>query len=80
VAKAVRLYTMAGNPDGEAALAFFAARGVSVDVRDVGKDAQATLDLFKLYGRLSIPTIMVASETFWGFGKHREQIELALRE
>ena len=80
MANMVRVYTMAGNPDGEAALAFFAARAVAVDVRDVGKDAQATLELFRTYGKLSIPTIVVANETFWGFGKHREQIEQALRE
>jgi len=80
MAKSVRVYTMAGNPDGEAALAFFAARGVSVDLRDVGKDAQATLELFRFCGRLSIPTIVIAGEPFWGFAQHREKIEQAVRE
>jgi hypothetical protein len=78
--KSVRVYTMEGNPDGEAALAFFTTRGVSVEVSDVGKDAQATLDLFRLCGRLSIPTIVIAGELFLGFGKHRETIEQTIRE
>ena len=44
--KKVLVFTMEGNADGEAALAFFQARGVAVDVRDVGRDPQASLDLF----------------------------------
>jgi hypothetical protein len=36
--KKVLLFTMEGNADGEAALAFLQARGLAVDVRDVGRD------------------------------------------
>ena len=50
--KKALVFTMEGNADGEAALAFFQARGVAVDVRDVGRDPQASLDLFARAGRL----------------------------
>ena len=46
--KRVLLYTMAGNADGEAALAFFQARGTRVDVRDVGRDGGATLERLEM--------------------------------
>ena len=63
--KKALVFTMEGNADGEAALAFFQARGVAVDVRDVGRDPQASLDLFARAGRL---------------GAHREEIEALLRD
>jgi hypothetical protein len=74
------VFTMEGNADGEAALAFFQARGVGVDVRDVGKDPQASLDLFRRAGRLSLPTIVIEERIFIGFASCREEIEALIRE
>ena len=73
--KKVLLYTMAGNADGEAALAFFQARGTRVDVRDVGRDGGATLECFALAGRLVVPTVVIDGRVFFGFGANREAIE-----
>jgi glutaredoxin len=78
--KKALLFTMEGNTDGEAALAFFQARGVAVDVRDVGRDPDASLDLFARAGRLGVPTIVIGDRVFGGFGVHREEIEGLLRE
>jgi hypothetical protein len=78
--KRVLLYTMEGNADGEAALAFFQARGVAVDVRDVGRDPEASQDLFARVGRLGVPTVVIEAHVFTGFGVHREEIEALLRE
>jgi hypothetical protein len=77
--KKALVFTMEGNVDGEAALAFFQARGVAVDVRDVGKDPQASQDLFARSGRLGVPTVVIDDRTFDGFGAHREEIEALLR-
>lgn len=73
--KRVLLYTMQGNADGEAALAFLQARGLRVDVRDVGRDGAATLECFDLAGRLAIPTLVIDGRVFVGFGPNREEIE-----
>ena len=78
--KKALLFTMEGNADGEAALAFFQARGVAVDVRDVGRDPGASLDLFSRAGRLGVPTVVLGDRVFDGFGVHREEIEGLLRE
>jgi glutaredoxin len=78
--KRVLLFTMEGNADGEAALAFFQARGVAVDVRDVGRDPDASLELFTRMGRLGVPTIVIDDRVFAGFGVHREEIEALVRE
>jgi hypothetical protein len=78
--KKALLFTMEGNADGEAALAFFQARGVAVDVRDVGRDPEASLDLFARAGRLGVPTVVIADRVFDGFAVHREAIEGLLRE
>ena len=78
--KSVRLYTMPGNPDGEAALAFLLTRGVRVDVRDVGKDEEASLEIFNLAGRLAVPTVVIDERVFLGFAENREEIESLLRE
>lgn len=78
--RAVRLYTMPANADGEAALAFFLARGARVDLRDVGKDEEASLELFSLMGWLTVPTIVVDERVFLGFADNREEIESLLRE
>jgi glutaredoxin len=78
--KKVLLFTMEGNEDGEAALAFFQARGVAVDVRDVGTDSEASLDLFRRMGRLAVPTIVIEDQALIGFGAHREEIEALLRQ
>jgi glutaredoxin len=77
--KKVLLFTMEGNADGEAALAFFQARGVAVDVRDVGKDPGASLELFTRVGRMGVPTIVIEEHHFLGFGAHKEEIEALLR-
>lgn len=78
--KKALIFTMEGNADGEAALAFFQARGVAVDVRDVGKDPQASLDLFARAGRLAVPTVVIDERVFDGFGGHRDEIEALLRD
>jgi hypothetical protein len=74
------LFTMRGNADGEAALAYLQARGVAVDVRDVGRDPEATLEAFRRLGRLGVPALLIGSRCFVGFAPHREEIEAALRE
>jgi hypothetical protein len=76
--KRAQVYTMAGNADGELALAFFQARGVAVDLRDVGTDAAASLDLFRRVGRLAVPTIVIGDRAFPGFAAYRAEIEAAL--
>lgn len=76
----ILLFTMEGNEDGEAALAFFQARGVAVDVRDVGTDAEASLELFRRMGRLAVPTIVIDEQALIGFGAHRDEIEALLRQ
>lgn len=78
--KRVLLFTMEGNADGEAALAFFQARGAAVDVRDVGKDPEASLALFTRMGRLAVPTIVIDERVFVGFGPNRDDIEALVRE
>ncbi len=74
------LFTMEGNADGEAALAFLQARGVAVELRDVGKDPEASLDLFARAGRLAVPTVVIGDRVFDGFGSHREEIEALVRK
>jgi hypothetical protein len=49
-------------------------------VRDVGKDPDASLDLFARAGRLGVPTLVIGDRVFDGFGVHREEIEGLLRE
>ena len=76
--KRVLLFTMEGNADGEAALAFFQSRGAAVDVRDVGRDPEASAEVFRLAGRLAVPTIVIEDRLFLGFGGHREEEIAAL--
>jgi len=78
--KRVLLFTMEGNADGEAALAFLQARGAAVDVRDVGRDPEASAEVFRLAGRLAVPTIVIEDRLFLGFGGHREEIAALVRE
>ncbi|PYM55094.1 MAG: hypothetical protein DMD77_20985 [Candidatus Rokuibacteriota bacterium] len=78
--KRVLLFTMEGNADGEAALAFFQSRGAAVDVRDVGRDPEASAEVFRLAGRLAVPTIVIEDRLFLGFGGHREEIAALVRE
>ena len=78
--KKVRLFTLEGNADGEAALAFLQQRGAAVDVRDVGRDPAASLELFNRLGRLGVPAIAIDDRVFVGFGINRGQIEALLRE
>ena len=78
--KKVLLFTMEGNADGEAALAFFQARGAAVDVRDVGRDPDASLELFGRLGRLGVPAIVIDDRVFVGFAVHRGEIEAMVRE
>ena len=78
--KRALLFTMEGNADGEAALAYFQARGVAVDVRDVGKDPDASLDLFKRIGRLTVPAIVIDERVFLGFGAHKDDIDALVRD
>lgn len=78
--KRALLFTMEGNADGEAALAYLQARGVAVDVRDVGKDPDASLDLFKRLGRMTVPAIVFDDRVFLGFNAHKDEIEAVLRE
>jgi Glutaredoxin len=78
--KRVLLFTMEGNADGEAALAFFQSRGAAVDVRDVGRDPEASAEVFRLAGRLAVPTIVIEDRLFLGFSGHREEIDALVRE
>jgi len=78
--KKVLLFTMEGNADGEAALAFLQARGAAVDVRDVGRDPAASQELFTRLGRLRVPTIMIDERVFVGFDVHRGEIEVLVRD
>ena len=78
--KRVLLFTMEGNADGEAALAFFQARGAAVDVRDLGRDPEASAEVFRLAGRLAVPTIVIEDRLFLGFDGHREEIAALVRE
>jgi len=78
--KKVRLFTLEGNADGEAALAFLQARGAAVDVRDVGRDPDASLELFNRLGRMGVPAIAIDDRVFVGFGVNRDEIEALLRE
>jgi hypothetical protein len=78
--KKVLLFTMEGNADGEAALAFFQARGAAVDVRDVGRDPAASQELFTRLGRLGVPTIVIEARVFVGFLAHRAEIEALARD
>jgi hypothetical protein len=71
--KRALLFTMEGNADGEAALAYLQARGV-------GKDPDASLDLFKRIGRLAVPAIVIDERVFLGFGAHKDEIEALVRE
>lgn len=78
--KRVALFTMEGNLDGDAALAFLQARGVAVDLFDVGKDPAASLELFRRLGRLGVPTLLIDDRAFVGFEAHRQEIEALVRE
>ena len=78
--KRALLFTMEGNAEGEAALAYLTARGVAVDVRDVGRDPEASLELFTRLGRLGVPTVVIGDRVFAGFGAHREAIDAWLRD
>lgn len=80
IVKKVVLFTMEGIADGEAALAFFQSRGAAVEVRDVGRDPEASQDAFRLAGRLAVPTVLLEERVFLGFSAHREEIETLLRE
>jgi glutaredoxin len=78
--KRVLVFTIHGHPEGEAALAYFAARGVAVDVRDIGQDPEASLELVRRLGRLGVPTIVIEDRVFPGWAAHRPAIEALLRE
>jgi glutaredoxin len=78
--KKVLLFTMEGSADGEAALAFLQARGAAVDVRDVGRDPAASLELLSRVGRIGVPTVVIEDRAFVGFAVHRAEIETLLRE
>jgi glutaredoxin len=78
--KRVLLFTTEGNAEGEAALEFFQSRGVALDVRDVGKEPAASLELFTRLGRLGVPTIVIDERVFLGFSAHRDEIEGLVRE
>ena len=78
--KRALLYTIEGNADGEAALAYLQARGVAVDLFDVGKDPDASLALFTRLGRLGVPTIVIEDRAFVGFEAHRQEIDALVRE
>ena len=77
--KRALLFTMESNADGEAALVYLQARGVAVDVRDVGKDPDASLELFKRIGRMTVPAVVIDDHIFLGFGAHKDEIEALVR-
>jgi hypothetical protein len=76
----VLLFTMEGIADGEAALAFFQSRGAAVEVRDVGRDPGASEEVFRLAGRLAVPTVLIDERVFLGFSVHRDEIEALMRQ
>jgi glutaredoxin 3 len=78
--KKVLLFTMEGIADGEAALTFFQSRGAAVEVRDVGRDPGASEVMFRLTGRLAVPTVLIDERVFLGFSVHRDEIEALMRE
>jgi hypothetical protein len=47
-----------------------------VDVRDVGRNPEASAEVF----RLAVPTIVIDERVFLGFGGHRDEIEGLVRE
>ena len=51
-----------------------------MDVRDVGRDPEASAEVFRLAGRLAVPTIVIDERVFLGFSGHREEIEALVRE
>jgi hypothetical protein len=51
-----------------------------VDVRDVGRDPEASAEVFRLAGRLAVPTIVIEDRLFLGFSGHREEIAALVRE
>src|SRR5207302_337961 len=56
------------------------ARSAAVDVRDVGRDAGASAEVFRRAGRLAVRTIVIEDRLFLGFGGHREEIAALVRE
>src|SRR5207245_9449428 len=70
--KRVLLFTMEGNADGEAALAFFQSRGAAVDVRAVGRDPDASAEVFRLAGRRAVPTIVIVDRRLLRSGGDRK--------
>ncbi len=80
MAAAVTLYTMAGNADGDLARDFLKAKGISFEERDVGTDAQASMDLYLVARRIFVPTLVIGGKAFPGFTINRAKIEKALGE
>ncbi len=74
------LFTVEGTADGEAALAFFQARGAAVNIRDVGRDPAASQELSTRLGRLGVPAIVIDGRVLVGFTVHRGEIEALLRD
>ncbi len=80
MAAAVTLYTMAGNAEGDLAGDFLKAKGIAFEERDVGKDAQASMDLYLVARRIFVPTLVIGGKAFAGFTVNRAKIEKALAE
>ncbi len=73
-------FQIATAADGEAALAFFHARGAAVNIRDVGRDPAASQELSTRLGRLGVPAIVIDGRVLVGFTVHRGEIEALLRD
>lgn len=78
MAAVITLYTMAGNADGDRARDFLKAKGVAFEERDVGKDSQASMDLYLVARRIFVPTLVIGGKAFPGFAVNRSEIEKAL--
>lgn len=77
---AVILFTMAGNADGDRAREFLKAKEIAFEERDVGKDAQASAELYLLARRIFVPTLVIGGKAFCGFAINQAKIEKALAE
>ena len=45
-----------------------------------GADPEASQEVFRLAGRLAVPTVLIDERVFLGFSAHREEIETLMRE
>ena len=44
------------------------------------RDPAASQEVFRLAGRLAVPTVVIDERVFLGFSAHRDEIETLMRE